>query len=470
MNFNTPQYAVLLSVVLWAYWASSRLRTRHFILLAASYVFYGAWNPKYLLLIVGSTLLDFHVGRALARVKSQRYRRLLLAASLVGNLGALGLFKYFNFFVGEISHVAALLGIQWAAPELKLLLPVGISFYTFQTLSYTIDVYRCRLEPTDNLLEFATFVAFFPQLVAGPILRAEQFLPQLATRQKPDEPLAMDGVHRILRGLLKKAIFADLVGAFVVDHVFANPGAWSSLDAMIATYAYALQIYADFSAYSDIAIGSAQLLGYRIPENFNYPYLSRDPRELWHRWHISLSSWLRDYLYIPLGGSRCSNARTYFNLMATMVLGGLWHGAGMTFIVWGTLHGVVLAFTRWIQRHFPHFDDPHRPAWDNVLRIFITFHFVCLTWIFFRSPDFATAGAMLSTIGRGDFSLGISLPRVALVAVGLAIHFGNGPWKNRIVHTFLTLPRFVQAVIAVGVICVVAAAAQVAAPFIYFQF
>lgn len=241
MNFNTPQYALLLTLVFWAYWAYRNRRSQqHIVLLVASYIFYGAWSPKYLLLIIGSTLLDFYVGRALARHENPAVRRLLITASIVGNLGVLAVFKYFNFFIDEMQTMLALWGVDWVGPQLRLLLPVGISFYTFQTLSYSLDVYRRKLEPTNSLLGFATFVAFFPQLVAGPILRASEFMPQLATPRKFDDGLAIDGVHRILRGLLKKAIFADVIGFLIVDKVFGDPSAFTSVDAVIAVYAYAI--------------------------------------------------------------------------------------------------------------------------------------------------------------------------------------------------------------------------------------
>lgn len=472
MNFNTPQYAILLFVVFWTYWASRRLTVQHALLLAASYIFYGAWNPKYLVLIIGSTLLAFYTAKGMGRYENERLRRWLCAASIIGNLGVLATFKYFNFFMSEIDALLELVGLSWALPQVHLALPVGISFYTFQTLSYTIDVYRRHMEPTDDLLKFATFVAFFPQLVAGPILRASYFLPQLQSRREFNTEMAIDGVHRILRGLIKKAIFADLVGAMAVDKVFSDPTAFSSLDCAMAVYGYALQIYADFSGYSDIAIGSAQMLGFRVPENFNYPYLAENCRELWRRWHISLSTWLRDYLYIPLGGNRRGPGRTYFNLAVTMLLGGLWHGAATTFVAWGALHGLALAITRWVQRRQGDRKADELPSSTVSLWVqrFLTFHFVCFAWIFFRSPDFATAMDVLRTLGHGTLSLSLRPAVVPLIVGGLALHFGHGQWKRRLADRWMQAPASVQALTIVGVICVVAVVMRVAAPFIYFQF
>jgi D-alanyl-lipoteichoic acid acyltransferase DltB (MBOAT superfamily) len=310
---------------------------------------------QYLLaLILGTVVLDYFlalwIGDRTSRSPAARPPFALLIASLVANLGILAVFKYWDFFGRTAQWAATHAGLSWTFVPAALLLPAGISFHTFQSLSYTVDVYRAKLRATPSLIEFATFVLFFPQLVAGPIVRAEEFLRQIADPPPIREAHAAEGMLRVLRGLAKKLALADPLSVYLVDRVFERPGAFSSLENLLAVYGYAFQIYLDFSAYSDIAIGSAALLGFTLPENFRTPYRSSDLAAFWRRWHITLSSWLRDYLYIPLGGSRGSDARTYRNLFITMLLGGLWHGANWTFIAWGALHGGGLAITRAMQR------------------------------------------------------------------------------------------------------------------------
>jgi len=474
MTFASPQYALLLSVVFWLYWSVRSPRGRLVVLLVASYVFYSAWNPAYVLLLAGSTLLDYGVGCGLDRTEAPRARRLLLGASLAGNLGVLGVFKYLGFGVTQANALLAAAGLPGLLPHLRILLPVGISFYTFQKLTYTVGVYRRELPATRDLLQFATFAAFFPQLLAGPILRAPQFLPQLAAPRPFRTEDALDGVHRILRGLLKKALFADALGAALVDPVFGAPARYGGLAIWLATYGYAVQIYSDFSGYSDIAIGSAKLLGFRVPENFQQPYLATDLRDFWRRWHISLSTWLRDYLYIPLGGSRRGHLRTQLNLLVTMLLGGLWHGANWTFVVWGAIHGVMLAVNRHLQRRAERRPGPPRRPLNVWLRRLGTFHLVCLAWVFFRADSVGAAAAFLRAAGRPSLSLGElgqdGLWGLLLLGLGLAMHFGHGAWKDSLARRFVGLRVTAQAAVAVGVICVVAMATQMAKPFIYFQF
>jgi D-alanyl-lipoteichoic acid acyltransferase DltB (MBOAT superfamily) len=333
--------------------ASAREEGRPFarivILFLVSCIFYHAWCAamkgayQYLLaLLLGTIVLDYYLALWIARTTQKRWRLAILVLSLVSNFGILGVFKYYDFFTQDV--------LQLDVAPLHLVLPAGISFHTFQSMSYTIDVYRKELEPTRSVLQFATFVLFFPQLVAGPIVRAKELLPQLATLPRFDYTRAADGLFRILVGLFKKIAIADFLAIALVDRVFENPQYYSSLEVMVALYAYALQIYLDFSAYSDIAIGSAQLIGFDLPENFRTPYRAANLQEFWRRWHISLSSWLRDYLYKPLGGSKGGTFLTYRNLILTMLLGGLWHGANWTFIVWGALHGFGLAVVRYFQR------------------------------------------------------------------------------------------------------------------------
>ena len=358
-------------------------RARKLFLLAASYYFYAYWDWRFLGLILASTLIDYSVGLCLKRTTVPAKRKLLLIVSLVCNLGLLGFFKYFNFFVGSLQALIAPLG--WHVGSLNILLPVGISFYTFQSLSYTIDMYRGRIKCCDDFADFALFVSFFPQLVAGPIVRASVFLKQLETPRQLTWLRAGEGFRQFTIGLFKKAFIADRIGVFV-DGVFGNAGVFDGPTTWLAVMCYAIQIYCDFSGYSDMAIGAARAIGYDIPVNFKYPYIARSVTDFWRRWHISLSTWLRDYLYIPLGGNRKGPRRVCINIMIVMVLGGLWHGAAWTFVFWGAMHGVALVVTRWASARIDA-RGLHRAA-----RIFLaaggwlmTMLVVLVAWVFFRS-------------------------------------------------------------------------------------
>jgi alginate O-acetyltransferase complex protein AlgI len=406
VTFNSVTYIVFLAVVVAAYW---RLRHRHqnVVLLVASYVFYGAWNWRFLSLMLISTVLDYSVGRAMP---GSRHKGRLLLVSMVGNLGILATFKYFGFFVDSAYEFLDAIGIGATRPTLDVLLPVGISFYTFQTMSYTIDIYRGTLQPTRKILDFAVFVAFFPQLVAGPIERAANLLPQVQRpRLRPDRATVESGLFLIVLGLFKKVVIADTV-ARAVDPVFADAGNASALTLLLGVYGFAVQIYMDFSGYSDIARGSARLLGFELMVNFRQPYLSRDVTEFWRLWHISLSSWLRDYLYIPLCGNRRGRFRTRVNLMTTMLLGGLWHGASWNFVVWGGLHGLYLGRERSSRPKVRErvlaaatvegapapaprtvAVEHDVPTVRSVPGIVLTFHLVCLSWILFRADTFGDA-------------------------------------------------------------------------------
>ncbi len=469
MHFSSIEYAVLLSVVFVSYWALLRLRLlRLLILMASSYLFYAWWNPWYLILIVASSGLDLLVGKRMFLARDPGQRRLLLLCSLCGNLGLLATFKYFNFFSASVAAAATALGAPATPYVLDVVVPVGISFYTFQSLSYTIDIYRGRLEPVDSPVDFFLFVAFFPQLVAGPIVRAAEFLPQLIAPPTLTPRQGGKGLLLIILGLLKKSIVADLLAVNLVDRVFETPVVYTSAEVLLGVYGYAIQIYCDFSAYSDIAIGSALLLGLTLPMNFNHPYRAASLQEFWRRWHISLSTWLRDYLYISLGGSRGSPWKTYRNLALTMLLGGLWHGAAWTFVVWGALHGGGLAVTRAWQRRF---GSARSPAARGVA-IFVTFHFVCLCWIFFRATNFEVAWQILTTLS--SFSAGTAniTPMLwGLLAAGLVTHLvpdGVQAWAQQ--HAG-RVPAPLQAAALLGAVLLVRyAGATKVVPFIYFQF
>ncbi|HUP25427.1 MAG TPA: MBOAT family O-acyltransferase, partial [Thermoanaerobaculia bacterium] len=455
------------------YWSLEDNRARKLWLLFASYVFYAAWDWRFLSLILISTLVDYLVGLGLARAERQRARRALVTTSLVANLGMLGFFKYFGFFVDSAIQLGEWLGFAMSRPALEIVLPVGISFYTFQTLSYSIDVYRRQIEPTRNLLDLALFVAFFPQLVAGPIVRAASFLPQLHSLRSWAEVRAAPLLALFLFGFVKKACISDNV-ASTVDAYFSAPQVFDAASAWLAILLYAIQIYCDFSGYSDMAIASAGLLGYQLGPNFRWPYLAANLREFWQRWHISLSTWLRDYLYIPLGGSRGASWKTYRNLLLTMTLGGLWHGAAWHFVLWGALHGVALALYRafdgWPKRREAGADrSPTRIG--LVVSVLATQYFVCFAWILFRAQDLdralVTARSYLLFDSPGDSRID---PRWWLLVLGFAAVHALGPrWLRA--DVFASWPRwaFVPAYGAAIAIALLFTQVDVQ-PFIYFQF
>jgi len=366
------------------------------MLLAASYVFYGWWDWRFLSLIVIVTIVNFCTAIGVDSSDDKRRRKLLVAVSITANLALLGTFKYFNFFTGEFVNLLGSIGLTVTMPSVQIVLPVGISFYTFQAMSYTIDVYRGDTVPTSNLRDFALYVAFFPQLVAGPIERSSRLLPQVINpRIRRGDDFA-DGLFLVLTGLFKKIVIADNL-AIIVNGIFSREmGDLTGADYLVGVYAFTFQIYGDFSGYSTIARGLAKWMGFDLMTNFRMPYLSRTPSEFWRRWHISLSSWLRDYLYIPLGGNRGGLWRTRRNLMLTMLLGGLWHGAGWTFITWGLFHGVLLVIYSMCSgnKNADPADSPARP-WKSALSIVVMFHLAALGWLFFRAETMSQACGML---------------------------------------------------------------------------
>jgi alginate O-acetyltransferase complex protein AlgI len=425
MTFNSLQYAGFLAGIVIVYWLLP-WRGQNLLLLVASYFFYGLFDWRFLGLLLTSTTTDFTVGLLMDRRGDERWRRTVFACSLVVNLGILAVFKYYDFFTHEGVRFLHHLHVDVAPPVLRILLPVGISFYTFHGISYTFDVYRRRIPPCRDPVAFAVFVAFFPQLVAGPIGRAERQLPQFrAPRTRPDLDGAVRALALILIGLFKKVVIADTLAPYV-DSAFRQPGQNGSVTLVLGAYAFALQIYGDFAGYTDIARGSAALLGIELPVNFEQPYLSRSITEFWRRWHISLSSWLRDYLYVPLGGNRRSELATYRNLMITMLLGGLWHGAAATFIVWGALHGLYLAAER---RFLPVRDRDAARGWSwrrDTPRAFVVFNLVCFGWVFFRSPGIGAAGHYLLRIaelrpGGVDRNLIVVLAVAALATIAIDV-------------------------------------------------
>ena len=475
MLFNSLIFLGFITVVFLVY-PRLRLRGQNVFLLVASYVFYGYWDWRFNFLLFISTIVNFWVGQRIHASNDQKQRKFLLFISVAVNLGILGFFKYFNFFIDSAASLLAAIGLEPHLPVLRVILPVGISFYTFQTMSYTIDIYRDKLEPTENFIDFALFVSFFPQLVAGPIERAKNLLPQISKPRHMTRENVLSGLNLVLLGFFKKVAIADTL-APIVENIFADPTAMSSGQLWTGVYAFTFQIYGDFSGYTDIARGIALLLGFKLMKNFNAPYLSRNITEFWRRWHISLSSWLKDYLYIPLGGNRRGRVRTYINLMITMFLGGLWHGAAWNFVVWGLLHGIYLAVHRMILKgKKPDLSWPRTfPGWAaDIVKIFLTFHLVALTWVLFRSPDFPSALVYLKGLFR--FHQFTDLSAAVLFAGSLMIVLDVAQIWSRS-HTWLTdrhevriLRYSVAQLLLVSVLTASIAHIQTIIPFIYFQF
>ncbi|MBL4884229.1 MAG: MBOAT family protein [Planctomycetaceae bacterium] len=402
MLFNSFAFWIFFALVMLLYHRMKH-RAQNVLLLVASYFFYGCWDWRFLGLIVLSTLVDYAVANGIHASDSQKRRRTLLTISMVTNLGILGFFKYYGFFANELDTLFTSVGIPALLPSFHVILPVGISFYTFQTMSYTIDVYRKNCQPAGNLLDFAVYVSFFPQLVAGPIERASHFLPQVTSHRIWKSEYFQQGLFLIVIGLFKKVVVADNM-AVIVNSIFETPlQELTGPEVLVGVYAFAFQIYGDFSGYSSIARGVAKWLGFDLMVNFRMPYFAVDPSDFWRRWHISLSQWLRDYLYVPLGGNRGGTLMTYRNLMLTMLLGGLWHGANWTFIVWGAFHGLILClyrvYSQWSK------DRPQREpsirfssGTIRLAQTLVMFHLICISWLLFRADTMTQAWGMFSIV------------------------------------------------------------------------
>jgi alginate O-acetyltransferase complex protein AlgI len=394
--FNSFAFAIFLPIVYVLYWVlkNQHVRWQNFLLLTASYVFYGWWDVRFLSLIFFSSVVDYIVGYYLHRQEKPGTRKALLIVSLLTNLGILGFFKYYGFFVESAANLLTSIGFDPHLTILRIILPVGISFYTFQTLSYTIDIYRRKLEPTSDVIAFFAFVSFFPQLVAGPIERASNLLPQFMKRREFDEKTATDGMRQMLWGFFKKVVIADNI-ADHVNVIFRSYGDQDGLILFLGAFFFAIQIYCDFSGYSDIAIGVARLFGFTLMRNFAFPYFSRDIAEFWRRWHISLSSWFRDYVYIPLGGSRVGPSRHIWNLVITFTVSGLWHGANWTFIFWGFLNGIYYLPLMLMKKQKKNTDTVAEgrmlPSLIELRAMLFTFLATLLAWIFFRAPTITDA-------------------------------------------------------------------------------
>jgi D-alanyl-lipoteichoic acid acyltransferase DltB (MBOAT superfamily) len=471
--FPTIQFAVFFVAVFSISWLlMPRPALWKPFILAASYVFYGYTDYRFVLLLLGSTVFNQVMAEALYRARDGRARNVLTAVAVGGNLAALGWFKYYNFFLDSVTELLGKVHLHAPLPLLQVALPVGISFFTFQALSYVIDVQRRAIEPAKPI-DFAVYLAFFPHLVAGPIVRASEFIPQLKTPRDRREIQASRAFFLIVGGLIKKAVIADFLATKLVDSVFDNPGHHSAGQVLMGIYGYAVQIFCDFSAYSEMAIGVALLLGFRFPENFNAPYSAVSLQDFWRRWHMSLSRWLRDYLYIPLGGNRGSELKTYRNLMLTMLLGGLWHGAAWTFVAWGAIHGAGLAVERLLaaRRHARGVAPPRDTVARRVVGRLVTFHVVCLAWVFFRADSFGTAMKVfgrLFSFAPGGF---VALNLVLLIAVGIAIQYLPRDATARLQRGFSRLSLGAQgALLATSLVAVSTFGNQGVAAFIYFRF
>jgi alginate O-acetyltransferase complex protein AlgI len=465
MLFNSIDFIFFLVAVLILYWSAPDKHSK-WILLGASYYFYAYAYPFYALLLAGLTIINFYLGDRISKNRDTARRFLILG--IVIDLSSIGFYKYSNLLLETLNVGGGLVGMTAQFPVLNVVLPIGISFYTFQMISYLVDVYRGS--PAErSFRDFALYVSFFTQLVAGPIVRPSVLLPQIKRNARADSEKMQLGLFLIMQGLIKKIVLADTLGRHV-DAVFAAPAQFDTISTLIAVYAYAFQIYFDFSGYTDIAIGCGKLLGFDLPDNFNLPYMARNMREFWQRWHISLSTWLRDYLYITLGGSRKnSRNRTYLNLGITMVLGGLWHGANWTFAIWGLYHGVLI-----IANHIRRGRAMTTPVADvsairKVLGIATTFHLVCFGWIFFRAPTFSDALLIIQKLTAFDFSKSVEgLWAALMIIMAMASHAIRENWSME--ERFIRLPTMAQGwiygILAVAIYVFFTTEQR----FIYFQF
>lgn len=437
MLFNSLDFAIFLPIVFLLYWfvAHKNLRTQNTLIVCASYVFYGWWDWRFLSLIIFSTVVDFFIGKFLNNEEDEWWRKLYLWTSISVNLGFLGFFKYYNFFVDNFIAAFSFFGSEISPNTLNILLPVGISFYTFQTLSYTIDVYKKKLPPTNDFISFAAYVSFFPQLVAGPIERATRFLPQFEVKRVFNYEDASNGMRQILWGLFKKIVIADNCAIYAND-IFNNSADYSGSTLLVGAVFFAFQIYGDFSGYSDIAIGTARLFGFNLMKNFDYPYFSRDIAEFWRRWHISLSTWFRDYLYIPLGGSRGGLKVRIRNIFIIFIVSGFWHGANWTFIVWGTLNAIYFLPLMLTGRNRDNLEVVAQgktwPTLRELINILITFLLTTLAWVFFRAENIGHAISYLFGIFTMDilkFPEVFSFQITILILMVIIIEYIGREWE-----------------------------------------
>lgn len=471
MPFNSSRYVAFIVVVFFATWwlAGPRRRSpRAWFLLLVSAFFYLCSSWQFLLLLAVFATVTYFAGQRIAASEGPR-KKLWCGFSVVLSLSALAFYKYLDFFGQSIGSALGAAGLDAHVPLFKLAMPLGISFFTFSAVSYAVDIYRGKLLPARSLRDYALYLSFFPKIASGPIARAGQFLPQLEADPAYDHDQVFRGLFEILLGLFKKLIIADLLSSTFVSLIYKNPGAATLPQAWIAMWAYSIQIFCDFSGYTDMAIGSARLLGFALPENFDRPYLSPNPQEFWRRWHITLSNWLRDYLYIALGGSRHGRARTYLALFLTMLLGGLWHGAAWTFVFWGAYHGGLLVVHRWWLEGKPKAQGEASALW-RWGSIFFTFNLVALGWIFFRAPDIETAVGLISRLFVGDLSLaGIPKQTLLLLAAGVFVH-NSVKVRQKAADLFIHLHPALQGACFLILVAIFDLFHSVSEPFIYFKF
>lgn len=479
MLFNSVDFAIFLPVVFVLYWfvTQRNLKLQNILIVAASYFFYGCWDWRFLGLIFFSTILDYLIGLRLSKVTHSKKRKLLLTTSLVVNLGFLGFFKYYNFFLDNFVAAFRFFGQDIDPDRLSIILPVGISFYTFQTLSYTIDVYKNKLKPTDDFIAFAAFVSFFPQLVAGPIERATNLLPQFFEKRSFNYHLAKDGLRQILWGLTKKIVIADNA-AYYANLIFNDHEAYSGSTLLLGAFFFAFQIYGDFSGYSDVAIGTSRLFGFNLMQNFAFPYFSRDIAEFWRRWHISLSTWFRDYLYIPLGGSRGGLKMKIRNTMIIFIVSGFWHGANWTFMIWGALNAIYFLPLLLLNKNRLNTDivaqGKYLPEIKELMQMVITFLLTLIAWIFFRAKDVSTAvDFIVKMFSEKLFSVPDMFPLKVIGFIGLLLMV---EWLQRTKKHGLEfsensrLPWFARWMIYMGLIACIILFSGAQQEFIYFQF
>ena len=473
MLFSSMTFLFVFMPLVITVYGLSKKEIRNYVLLVASIVFYAWGEPRYLAIMIITILVNYVGAIEMARFANRKKRKLILAATILTDLGFLIYFKYFNFMVENLNN-----WLELEFDYIDVIMPIGISFYTFQAMSYLIDVYRREVKAQKDIYKLALYIVLFPQLVAGPIVRYEDVADEIKSRRHTLEQLA-NGLRRFIIGLSKKLMIADVCGSVVTLIYSAKSSALDGRTAWLAAVCYLIQIYFDFSGYSDMAVGLGKMFGFELLENFNYPYISQSITEFWRRWHISLSSWLKDYLYISLGGNRKGKIRTYMNLMITMLLGGLWHGASISFILWGALHGIALAAHKFIMGHFSSFKalGCEMKPWRRVLGVLITFHVVCFGWILFRATSMKAVGEMLSQIFT-NFHPEVFMQFVsgykgvfALMVIGYVLHFMPKRSEDVLREIVTRSPLLIQAaILAIAIFIVVQFKSAGVQPFIYFQF
>jgi len=472
--FNSLTFVLFFFIVLVLHYSPFSWRIKKSNLLIASYLFYAAWNPPFVILLWISTLVDWHVAKWIFKEQQQHKRRLLLILSLATNLGILGYFKYGEFLLENWQWLMGNFGIIYQVPEWSIILPVGVSFYTFQTMAYSLDIYLKRAKPAKSFLDFSLFVTFFPQLVAGPIVRPTHLIPQFETPHLASLKQFGWGLGLVILGLFQKVVIADSLLSPAVEAVYGSKEALSFVDAWLGTFAFAGQIFSDFAGYSTTAIGVSLCLGFSLPTNFRFPYAAIGFSDFWRRWHISLSSWLRDYLYIPLGGNQMSNMRNYVNLMLTMLLGGLWHGASWNFVIWGGLHGGFLAIERFSRKRWGLLSLTKTPLFSFLLAL-LTFAAISVTWVFFRAKDFATSSQIITSMfGFAPDNAATPLPTLYIIEVILVVSLlVSAHWAMRnstLEETIAKMPAWLLTSLITFMVFTLVITQGTGNAFIYFQF